>query len=763
MDKILDKVSIYKKSVVSFVIVLIIPTIILFLFLYFFFVNTLINETITQNHNKLVQFKTIFDTKMQEIHEVALSISLNNKMGISAKMEQNPYNSIQVTNEIRNYKRANSFIDDLFVYDNLNKNIWTFFGNISLADFFNNNYIFEKTEISELEEIVSTDRFSFLPVQTVKALSTARQSRMLVCVYPLKDSSNISVIFFIDEQNILHYMKNILSEYDNSTFIINRDLEVIASIDSNSLLAHNGNLIKEIIQTPGEEQAVEINRQRYHYEVMNTKQNDFYYLTFISENKITDKISKTMRSVFSIFLSVIILGAVIVAYLIKVNYKPIATLLKLISNSNVKNMKVKNEVGMVYEVISDIKRKNSEMTDTIKHLSHSNTNLRSAIDSTKPIVQKQLLYALLNGSVTELMSIYKIFDGQEILPNNCVYTVFVIEILHHPHEMNKENLLFQIKKALSDKEIKAYGIDVMNENRLVFVISQKKYRKLTGNYNMIVEFLSGENITAILGVGNPRYDILKISQSYMEAIMAVDTLLYKGNRSVLEYAGINKDEASSNWYPNDELTNLITEINIGNIKSIKSIIQDIILKTTENNIPLFAAKCLYYDIINNIIRVLYKFDILYDNVSNEMISALFIAKIQSFEQLNETINLVFEDITTMIKNKKVKTKIKDSTKIIEYINRNYADPLLSVSVIASELSLNYSHLSRTFKTETGRTIVEHISKVRMDEAKKLLLSTTMSIKEIVEKIGYIDVSNFSRKFKKTEGVSPMEYRKNHQL
>ena len=59
------------------------------------------------------------------------------------------------------------------------------------------------------------------------------------------------------------------------------------------------------------------------------------------------------------------------------------------------------------------------------------------------------------------------------------------------------------------------------------------------------------------------------------------------------------------------------------------------------------------------------------------------------------------------------------------------------------------------------TPMQYVDSLRMEIARRLLTTTTQSLRQIVEQCGYLDESNFARKFKKQEGITPMNYRKTH--
>lgn len=94
----------------------------------------------------------------------------------------------------------------------------------------------------------------------------------------------------------------------------------------------------------------------------------------------------------------------------------------------------------------------------------------------------------------------------------------------------------------------------------------------------------------------------------------------------------------------------------------------------------------------------------------------------------------------------------------EYIEKNYAQKL-SLEEIGKMVCLNPVYLSTLFKNQTGMTITNYMIKVRMEEAKRLLRETHMSVSSIAGKVGYTDTKFFSKTFTKTVGIKPVEYRK----
>lgn len=94
---------------------------------------------------------------------------------------------------------------------------------------------------------------------------------------------------------------------------------------------------------------------------------------------------------------------------------------------------------------------------------------------------------------------------------------------------------------------------------------------------------------------------------------------------------------------------------------------------------------------------------------------------------------------------------------MDYIQKNYMDPGLSLNSICSYLNISTSYFSTIFKEMTGETFIEVLTKVRMEKAKELLENTTMKNYEIAEKVGFSDPHYFGISFKKITGKTPTEY------
>ncbi|MBE1442887.1 helix-turn-helix domain-containing protein [Paenibacillus sp. OAS669] len=104
-----------------------------------------------------------------------------------------------------------------------------------------------------------------------------------------------------------------------------------------------------------------------------------------------------------------------------------------------------------------------------------------------------------------------------------------------------------------------------------------------------------------------------------------------------------------------------------------------------------------------------------------------------------------------------------ASRVREYVMEHYASSDLSLSQVSDALNMNQKTLSRTFKEEFGEKFVDYLAKVRVEQAKKQLIETSEPVQVIAEKVGYLYPMSFIRVFKKVEGITPGDYRKEHSL
>ena len=95
--------------------------------------------------------------------------------------------------------------------------------------------------------------------------------------------------------------------------------------------------------------------------------------------------------------------------------------------------------------------------------------------------------------------------------------------------------------------------------------------------------------------------------------------------------------------------------------------------------------------------------------------------------------------------------------VMEYL-REHIREKISISDICEALHYNRSYIFREFKRVTGHTIMSYFLILKIDEAKKLLRSTSLSISSIADELAFDSAGYFSKTFKRVTGYTPTKYR-----
>lgn len=137
----------------------------------------------------------------------------------------------------------------------------------------------------------------------------------------------------------------------------------------------------------------------------------------------------------------------------------------------------------------------------------------------------------------------------------------------------------------------------------------------------------------------------------------------------------------------------------------------------------------------------------------------YILKPVNYEEFGSCIDwLKISLYNNEVKEKPVVKKERVITGITKYMQEHLSEEV-SLHILSEEFHLNSQYISQLFKNEIGVNFLTYLTNIRMEHAKKLLLSSSLSIAEVSEQSGYGDYRVFTKVFKKSEGITPSQYRR----
>lgn len=259
-------------------------------------------------------------------------------------------------------------------------------------------------------------------------------------------------------------------------------------------------------------------------------------------------------------------------------------------------------------------------------------------------------------------------------------------------------------------------------------------------------------------VGSQKHSILDLKKSRDDALKTADHRYYREIGSVIEYQNINNLEFNNNYVDLPIIEEIVSSI----VKGEKEKQDDKITKL----ISIFrdeyhSTKIIYLHLnrlLNFIINAVSEIN---GKVESIIKSADFITNREEhiyLSGLKAKLTQLVNSASETINKYKVKSNTADELK--DYIDLNFRENL-SLKYTADILNVNSAYLGQIFKKQYGVSFNQYLHKLRITEAKQLLVNTNLKIYEIANMVGYQDVNYFMKKFEAALNTTPNTYRKNH--
>lgn len=127
-------------------------------------------------------------------------------------------------------------------------------------------------------------------------------------------------------------------------------------------------------------------------------------------------------------------------------------------------------------------------------------------------------------------------------------------------------------------------------------------------------------------------------------------------------------------------------------------------------------------------------------------------------QIHSLLAQLFDQLQISIRNRNASRSLIICDDVVRYLHKYRCEPFHAIQM-ANELHFHQDYLTRCFKKHTGMTPHQYLQSIRLEEAKVLLVSTSLPVERIAEKVGIPSCNYFIRLFRLTVGMPPGVYRK----
>ena len=272
---------------------------------------------------------------------------------------------------------------------------------------------------------------------------------------------------------------------------------------------------------------------------------------------------------------------------------------------------------------------------------------------------------------------------------------------------------------------------------------------------MVIEF---SHLKYIVGVGNHYISFKDLSFSYTEALEAIKGKFYHGYDRIIYYnklENLDSDITYDSMINEEKLFNFImTHNQQSTIKMMDELANDMLIKRVEENYAKQILSKLCLNMIEHfaegnkfIGREVADVRVLFDDIHSS----------KTLDDIKKVVVLLIEHI---IEYYDAPNTNKSMDEIVDYIHTHYKEDI-SLTSVSDLVSLSPQYTSKIFREYTGQNFTEYLALYRLKIAKEILLNENIPISEIFERAGFNNQQTFIRTFKKYEGITPSQFKKNY--
>jgi len=720
--------------------------------------------------------------------------------------------------ELNKYKNANSSIDNIFIFFKDADMVLSDTSRYYLESF--NKYVLSWQEMStdEFKRILyNTHTQTILPSQTAIFNNLTRRIISYIQPIPMKDPFPKALLMItVDESSIKRSIETSLSQYEGYACVLDANNKIIMGNKSGNFLFDDGKR-DALLSGLKDQEADSCYITKYGFVVSSVKsqENNWKYISIIPSYTILDKVSDIQNRMTIILVSTLFLGVAIALYFVQNGYNNINTIIKAIRgfehdttlngyksewdliNNTIVSYISKNESlqKKIYEQIPIMKNTffsrllKSSFTDeqsvdemleflslNIKkdrygvfildvdssnnvNSSEKNEPIREVVQATlinivENLVDKDCFVYALQDEAYRISVIIGVDDRSN---NHSLGNDSSLNDISYDSRLDKRRLDNSIPNNISNISNISNTSNTNNiSNRGLNNFEHDNYVYLVNIARKIKDVVKNDlGFTVTIGIGGLYNKLWLLSDSYNEACEALEYKIIMGRDAVISYDAICSRGTRKVCYSFKQEKELINFLKMGEYEEIQKILDEIVHTIKSEPVTIDFIKYIYFDIINTAMKAADEINIKSSNIE------IFINNLNNMGTLDEIYSAVsnfYLKLCDEVKDAKMSKNLELRDKVIEYINKNYSDSMLSVEGIADYFSVSPSYLSRFMKDHIGYSITDYIHQVRLQKAKELLQNTEKTVAVIAEEVGYNSLHNFSRVFKRYESITPTNFR-----
>jgi two-component system response regulator YesN len=791
----LGKLQINRRSVLltwllSYLAVLLLP-VAMSVIVYIKSSETLENEIHEANQSLLKQVREVMDNQFETMERLNFELTWNLRVRqfiYSDKYQIYPneylYDLHQITQDLLMYRTSYSLIDSFYIY--LAAKNTVLLPDVYRDAPFAYEIMHKSADFSYAEWIsILTQKKAkgFIPMTRVDASGVQKKTVAYISSYPADTDKSVGAnVIMVDQSRILRAIDNMELFNKGHVLILNEANQVLVS---NS--AESEKLLRDY---PFDEEMTGSNvffwnkdGQSYEITYIQSERSKLKYLSIIPSSLFWVKAEQVRQLTYmSIFFS-LLGGGLLTYFFLRRNYNPVRQLMQAFSGkADMPQNPDVNEFSFIQTAVDNTLVELAKIMSERKKQHH--------------ILRYNFVGRLLKGKLDEQIPV-----DESLATFNMRFTTdeFAVILLYVQESSKFFERIQETGAAEPEKLLRFIVTNIMEEltaqhhqgfvteidDTLVCLInlSPGVTDNRTGSLIAIAEeaqsfLMSKYHIGLTLSVSGIHKGIEGISHAYQEALDAMEYKLVMGSKEILSYEEIHQSAAADEsdtiyYYPLQVEQQLINYVKTGDFKMARQTLDEIIERNFNRStfMSVLIARCLMLNLVSTMIKTISELGDMEDSalIRNTRRIEKQIEKLTScktIQEMHEEMTVFLEKVCEYTSNKRLQN-IQQSRQraldtriqhILDYIEQNYQDSNLNISMIGSHFDMKPAYLSKLFKDHTGEGLLDSINKTRIDRSKQLIVDSKKNISDVAGCVGFNDVNAFIRTFKKYEGITPGKYK-----
>ncbi|MFS0723114.1 response regulator [Paenibacillus sp. 1P07SE] len=431
------------------------------------------------------------------------------------------------------------------------------------------------------------------------------------------------------------------------------------------------------------------------------------------------------------------------------------------------------ELKAVIEKIMAMTKREESRKDMLQQM---NARLNQSI----PLLREKFFIQLIRDRQADRMSMEKRIDFLDLmLPYEAPYCALIIRI-NNPRtvfaamtEQNTQLISFAIQNICQEIVDARISGRVFEHQRGEYVLlvalpemegEDMIFPLVSELMDSLNSFLSrmAEAISLTIGVGGTVEHMGVLADSYKMAAEAIERKLFLGRNQVITFDVMAAQKDVDYRLINERITVFASVLKTGDVAQVTLQLDKLFEELrTSPGIGFVDCQRICLQLLLVTSQFLSEFGMRAGDLGERESEAWSqLMKLETIDDMSLHIKKYLMAVCKRIESRQEKPVPEVITAIMRIIHERYPDNL-TIADIASQVYLAKTYICLLFKQETGETINEYITRVRMEKAKERLTGSDQKLAEICASIGYAEPSYFTKQFRKYTGMNPSDYRDLH--